>query len=324
MGVLQSVTKVAKSVQIPFLRDAIWSSVGWAQTVREFVIDARAYLRDSTYKPEGRREQEHRERDLVFSYHQVEKGLTFPATKRPFGARAAASIEDGLRLDKVTIRPLIRVNAQQAMEALSAWNDSGSYDGRVAPFATERYEPETDDEVERFFGTRWSCRNYDPSREVTVGQLTDVVRLAQSAPSVCNRQAARVHILEDPEQRIAALRLQNGNRGFGDSIPHLAVITVDRRFFKDAGERNQRWIDGGLFAMTFVWALHARSFASCMLNWSLGVTATRALRGAIGLSEHEDVICLVAFGHPAAEARAARSARHQIDDVLTIHKERGQ
>ena len=320
MGLVQSMTRSLKSVKNPKVRDIVWSGIGWLQTFREFAVDASDYLRDSAYRPERSRTIAHRERDLMFSYHQVEKGLTFPRTKRPFGAKAASSITQGVSsTDFSRMKPAVMNGAVHAHEALVTWNSVGTYDDRVAPRAEFRPTLVSHaDDVSEFFSTRWSCRDYDMDRRISVEDIRSVVRLAQAAPSVCNRQSARIQILEDLSLKAKALALQNGNRGFGDSIPHLAVVTVDRRYFKDAGERNQRWVDGGLFAMTFVWALHARGYASCMLNWSLGVTATKALRRELGLSPHEDVICLIAFGHAAAGARAARSERIALDEILTI------
>jgi hypothetical protein len=48
------------------------------------------------------------------------------------------------------------------------------------------------------------------------------------------------------------LSYQNGNSGFGHTVPALFVITSDMRIFEKSGERNQGWVDGGLFAMALV------------------------------------------------------------------------
>jgi nitroreductase len=175
------------------------------------------------------------------------------------------------------------------------------------------------DDANQFFFSRHSCRNFDTERLLDLNAVREVVAVAQSAPSVCNRQGGRLHYLSDPQDIDAALALQSGNRGFRQTVRHLAIITADRRAFSEATERNQGWIDGGLFAMTFVWALHARGYASCMLNWSMGVTATRRLREAIGIPDYEDVICMVAFGHAATDSRRARSERLAPSTVLIEH-----
>ncbi|GAA4741716.1 hypothetical protein GCM10023328_23660 [Modestobacter marinus] len=126
-----------------------------------------------------------------------------------------------------------------------------------------------------------------------------------------------MELLRPDPARIARLAgLQNGNAGFRDQIPCLLVVTVDAKLFAGAGERNQRWVDGGLYAMSLVWALHAQGVASCMLNWSVGHAQSRRLRGAAGIPDHLDVVTLVAAGHPRDGLRVARSPRRPVDEVL--------
>src|SRR3546814_8739546 len=81
-------------------------------------------------------------------------------------------------------------------------------------------------------------------------------------------QASYVYCLQSREIIDRALSLQNGNRGFGHEIPCLLILCTDLSAFDTAGERYQHWIDGGMFSMSLVWALHALGYSSCCLNWS--------------------------------------------------------
>lgn len=78
---------------------------------------------------------------------------------------------------------------------------------------------------------------------------------------------------------------QNGNSGFGHTVPALFVITSDMRIFEKSGERNQGWVDGGLFAMALVYALHALGLGACMLNWSQDHDQDDALRAAFEIPD---------------------------------------
>ena len=315
---VEVVRRWVRDLRIPIVGDLVRSLWGTMQIAREFAEDARGYVRSSGFRPLHRRDPEQFQRDITFSYHQIEKALTFPQPRRPFGARAQADLIAQLSsINPGDIESSVLRSAREANRALNAWNAHGRVDDSVAPIRAAALGPQFD--ANEFFGSRHSCRNFDGQRRVAHELVVDAARAAQSAPSVCNRQAGRIHYMATTERVQAALALQNGNRGFGHSVAQLAVITVDRRAFKNSLERNQRWIDGGLFAMTFVWALHAMGVATCMLNWSMGVRATRALRDALGLSLHEDVICMVAFGHPAEGSRFARSARHNTDYVFIEH-----
>jgi Nitroreductase family. len=99
----------------------------------------------------------------------------------------------------------------------------------------------------------------------------------------------------------------------------LLVVTERRSAFVGVGERNQRWVDGGLFAMSVVLSLHAQGLASCFLNWSQTVSATQELRARSGIPKTEDVIVLIAVGWPAEQARVARSPLRAVDDWLVEH-----
>ena len=70
-----------------------------------------------------------------------------------------------------------------------------------------------------------------------------------------------VHAYDDErQQQVIAVQ---GNAGFGDRVPLVLVITSDLQTFFAPEERNQAWIDGGMFAMSLVHALHSLGLASC-------------------------------------------------------------
>jgi len=164
--------------------------------------------------------------------------------------------------------------------------------------------------------SRHSVRRFS-SVPVNHGTIKEAVRLAQTAPSVCNRQCGRVHVFTNPIKVKELLAIQIGNRGFID-VPCLAVVTADLRVFEGTKERNQPYIDGGLFAMQFMNGLHSQRLAACPLNWSVYVERDAALRKAASIPANEVVIMLVAFGHHRETVTYARSARLAVEHVLTI------
>ncbi|MEJ1194031.1 nitroreductase family protein [Pseudarthrobacter sp. CCNWLW207] len=172
------------------------------------------------------------------------------------------------------------------------------------------------DELEEFFTTRRSVRNFDPARSVAKEQLALATTWALNTPSVCNRQAGRVYYFTEQSDVERVLRLQNGNAGFRSSVSAVAVVTVDSRLFTGATERNQRWVDGGLFAMTLVWALHGVGLQTCMLNWSATNKSSQRLRRETGIDGHEDIVVLIAVGHADQGHRVARSERRGLEQVM--------
>lgn len=283
----------------------------------EFRMDRRLYVEFSTpdeSRGKGSPAGGNLEAQLTKDYHRVEKGLSFPEPRRPFGA------DVGRRL--AALAPLASesrygVFASEALIALNSWNEGGSRDTTLVSRMRDRPVLDEDD-LAQFFSSRHSVRTFDPARTVSREELRRALEIALTSPSVCNRQSGRVRFFHDPSTVRSLLSLQNGNAGFRDQIPAVAIITVDRRLFTGITERNQRWIDGGLFAMTLVWGLHAAGVASCMLNWSVNNKRTDQLRAAAQIPRSEDVICMIAIGHAAEEALVARSPRRSAEEVSNL------
>jgi nitroreductase len=263
---------------------------------------------------------------LTKDYHRIEKGLALRNPKRPFGAAVRQRIESGLDVPSIATQlPEVSAYAQSALQALDDWNTLEEIGAHVSPTLSKRsvwgpiLDSEAQDLLTHFFSSRRSVRAFDPLQQVDVEDVRRAVTTALSTPSVCNRQAWRVHLYTEVDDIARVIAHQNGNSGFGEAVPALAVITVDARMFAGAGERHQRWIDGGLFAMSFAYGLHSRGLGSCMLNWSMKNDASSRLRASADISDHEDVVMLVAIGHSENSFRIARSPRRLTDAVLELH-----
>lgn len=290
-------------------------------TMREFLMDGWSYQR-STTPPLGRAEElgsEMLETRMTMAYHSVEKSLSFPEPRRPFGLTLGPRIQ--MLLDKASesdrTQPFYRYSVD-ALRALESWNETGVIDETVCPQGPRADIQLTQEQAQDFFSSRRSVRDFDPKRKPDTELLLEAAKLATNTPSVCNRQASRLHLFTDRDEILRILSLQNGNAGFAETIPVLGVVTVRRGLFTGAGERNQRWIDGGLFAMTFVWSLHALGLNTCMLNWSMTNKPTEKLRAVAGIDPAEDVIVLIAIGHGAEAHRIARSERRAVSEVVRL------
>ena len=61
-----------------------------------------------------------------------------------------------------------------------------------------------------------------------------------------------------------ALKIQGGFLGYA-MPPVLLLVTSDIRAFMNNGERNEPFVDGGLFSMSLLYALEAYGLAACPL-----------------------------------------------------------
>ena len=105
------------------------------------------------------------------------------------------------------------------------------------------------------------------SRPVPRDAIADAIRVASLSPSACNRQPFYFRIFDAPAdvRRIAALPY--GAAGYDYNIPAVAVVIGRLRNYFDERDRHLVYIDGGLAAMGFVYALEVQGLSSCIVNW---------------------------------------------------------
>jgi nitroreductase len=289
---------------------------------REFRADLRRYAHSCVPgEVESGIIGRNREAQLTKDYHRVEKSLALRDPRRPFGkavaSRLASLLGDACSADERA--PYVE-HASSALAALERWNALGDRSHGIiteAPTPVDRRLVDLD----QFFAARRSVRDF-ATKPVSQSVLDHAVELAINTPSVCNRQAWKVRFFHAPGT-MEVLRFQNGNSGFGETVPTVALVTVDARMFAGPGERNQGWIDGGLFAMSLVWALHGLGLDTCMLNMSLRNRQVNDLRKAIGLQDHDLVIMMIAVGHGREGHKVTRSPRRTVAEVRLTPETRG-
>lgn len=163
-----------------------------------------------------------------------------------------------------------------------------------------------------FVQSRHSIRNFT-QRSISREILNKAIEQARWTPSVCNRQPWRVHVFESANDKKKALSIQNGNDGFGDSADKILLITCDIRSFFTSRERNQCFIDGGMFSMSLIYALHASGVASCPLNLSTYSFQDFKLHKLLGIPMHETPIMMMAIGYPPNVLNVTCSQRLPVE-----------
>lgn len=277
---------------------------------------------------------------ITISYHGIEKGLALRNPRPGFGRSKIAVLLGRMERYVSTFGwDSNTLNALRALEAYLEFNRERecpvpAIQARVADLRSSSQD--TDSIVSRggtkvmtraqlyaqakrdlgdFFLSRSSVRQF-ADEPVDDDLLERAVRIAQRAPCVCNRQSGRVYALKDEKDILDALAIQGGATGFENEIPLLLIITSDLANFQSTGERNQCWIDGGLFAMSLIWGLHSLGLVSCCLNWSKNLGVDRRLRKRFSIRRSDSVIFLLAVGHPPEEFRVALSPRKLVEDIL--------
>jgi nitroreductase len=280
-----------------------------AQFRDEFLKDQERYRRHSapddalaSRKSTGR----NLEAQLTKDYHRVEKGLALRTPRTTFGAEVSA------RIDRLL--PIAENGRNDLSYLAHVKNEKGEISTDVSPIGVSRpAAPPTD--LASFFSSRHSVRDFGPD-PVPRELLEAAVELAINTPSVCNRQTWHVRFFERPDEIRQALSFQHGSAPFAETVPAVALVTVDTQLFTGIGERNQGWIEGGLFSMSFVWALHGLGLDSCMLNMSQKNEGIDSLRASLNVPDNEIVIMMVAVGYGREGHRVARSPHRDVAHII--------
>ncbi len=316
-----------------------------ARVVSSSIYDLRRFLRWSfaVHPPQSKDQMR---AFLTMNYHAIEKGLALAEPRIGFGT---ARIEDLVRVlniysAKYGCDPLVAV-CINVLKSYKQWNAERSYTSPLVDSTIETYRvkyPELEATsvggvlaVRRaeihaaltggfgeFALNRHSIRQYT-NEPVDIDVIRRAIKVAQKTPSVCNRQTARVHIYQGDEDKRRVLSHQAGNRGFGDQAAYVLIVTSDLRCFASPGERFQCWIDGGMFAMSLIYAIHAEGLGSCALNWSATSSRDKAMRRDAKIPDHEVVMMMISVGRLPESFDVARSPRKSLDEIVTIHGTKG-
>jgi nitroreductase len=282
---------------------------------------------------------------MIANYHVVEKGLSMPDFRPFFGIPTVKTLIRLTREGGVRFGWCSNVNYAAACKVLHAYKErheslglelSGHFttseiqimgasgtecqaDGGIENHRRESYFSNASSPFAAFARSRHSCRNFDSTLAVDPERILAAIDTARHSPSVCNRQCWRVHIYQDKQRVGELLSLQEGNRGFGHTVPVLLVITSSLTVFDGYKERNQAYIDGGLFSMSLMYALHAEQLGCVPLCWLPSCERDAELRKVGGIPEDQTVMMFMGIGSPADRFQAPVSQKRSVAEITTIH-----
>lgn len=165
----------------------------------------------------------------------------------------------------------------------------------------------------QIIASRHSIRHFS-GKPVDIERLKEALKLAEYTPSACNRQGWRTRIVSDSEKKKGILANQNGNKGFGQEIDKLLVVTADLRAQQQNREIFQAFIDGGMYAENILNSLYYKGIGSVPLSAALTPEQERTIRNILGMDEAEVFILFIGVGnYPAGTVLTTRSERRPIE-----------
>lgn len=274
---------------------------------------------------------------ILKDYHAIEKGLTLPNPRMAFGKQRIIDIwincnkylEIVGEVDKIladTFATLLEYkqfhedhNATLEPIILEILNKVVSLTQENNILATEQPEVSNSDYFKHssssfleFSYSRKSIRDFSDEK-VLLETIKDILTLTNNVPSACNRQAAQAFVFTSKDKIEKILEFQNGNAGFTEKINTLFVVTADNAAFYDAMERNQAYIDGGIYTMNLMYAIHYYKLAACTLNCSNLPSQDKALQKICNIPNSHVFIGMIAVGHALENVKYCNSFRNNLD-----------
>jgi nitroreductase len=169
---------------------------------------------------------------------------------------------------------------------------------------------------EELTNSRYSVRAYS-DKKVNIDTIDSIVKLSMKTPSVCNRQDWHIYIYTEKVIIEEILRFQNGYRGNEDNVNALIIVFSDSRYLDVVAERNQGYIDSGMFAMSLLYSAHYYGLASCALNACMIKNNEIQLRKKLNIPDYLNFSMFITLGHYLEEYSVAKSKRDEIDRIIT-------
>lgn len=304
------------------------------KTMVDYFYDFSRYLKYSSSlsisnesKMEGR---------IIAHYHVIEKGLSYENPRPGFGQPVVSKLIDLLEGFSKNNFSKNNVHYKSAVAVLQEYlefhkkieynlndlekkilrviksPDFGS-GGIIELNSAELFKHNFD--FKQFAFSRHTIRNFI-DKDVDMSLIDEAISIAQKSPSACNRQSTRVYVVSNKNKIRKHLSYQSGNRGFGDKINKLLIITSDVSPFEGSKERNQCYVDAGFFSMSLLYAIHYLKLGAVTLNWSVSKKDDLNYRKFSNIKNSENIVLMIGVGHIPNKLKVPLSKRHNLDKVV--------
>lgn len=282
------------------------------------------------------------EAKILRQSHVIEKGMSLSHPKEKFGVQKAMELLDyidefssyGYKIeDSASV-----LNAVGVLKAYLSYHEKHGFQPKDVikrymkydkyALQNESYgviEVKKDDLLNKmngsfpeFFESRHSIRQFS---DIAVNEtdIRNAVQLAMKAPSACNRQSCKAYFYRKKDVNMELGKLIAGNTGFGEEVQNYIVLTSDISAFYDPFERNQIYVDGGIFAMALIEAFHYYGIASCILQNGEYRKKNKQFKAICkNIPENEKIILFIAIGYYKDKFTYAISHRKNLNDVFII------
>ncbi len=265
--------------------------------------------------------------------HAIEKGLSLPNPRQGFGKEKLMEL---IALDKEYSLCEIKEDTQihdlvlATVQAYAGFQRKHNMDISFIPseytenkinsvcVGTKEYEIKANNFAE-LAHSRHSAREFS-DKAVSNETILDVIRLAQTAPSACNRQSIRVYACTNDGKKAQIMSMHGGLKGF-DKPGVIFAITGDLHLYQNEFERNTVFVDGGIFIMNLLYSLSSYGMLSCPIIWGSEPDMDGKLKALLDICDSHKIIALVVAGYPkGSKYTATLSPKRKTEDIVFIRQ----
>jgi hypothetical protein len=333
-----------KRLMIDVLKRKYWNALRLKDMLIDYLYDFKRYKKysatfglNSSNKIEGK---------IIAHYHVIEKGFSFKDTKIGFAKPVVKDLISLLKqytsykyssipnqinhaLDLINRYIIfhkennydisdIEIHYENLLSCFSA-RDTNRSDLGTKYLNSFEYKEYGRSDFKRLMEGRLTTRQFKGDH-VAEDLITEILDIAKNTPSACNRQPVKVHVFNGLNDVNNILKFQSGNRGFGDKIPALFIVSFDIGLYEGSFERSQGYVDGGLFCMSLMNAIHYCGLGYVALNWCSKRAQDLSLRNNVdGFGCNESIVMLIGFGEPDDTIKSPQSIKRTLDEFVTYH-----
>lgn len=273
--------------------------------------------------------------DLFIRTHALEKGMSIGKVRYGFGKPKAKSLIKDLQLflnlggekafaieSASIIRKYIEFNENcgaDMSEIVFLFNDflnknamSCTEEGGIYVLSHQDVKTQEKASFDIFSQSRFSVRDFGDI-PINRENIEKALKLCERTPSACNRQSQHIHIYLNKADVEKIGKLQMGCNGFYEDMQGAILVCSDMRFY-NFQELNQAFVDGGLYAMNLMYALHFYDIANIPLTMAHKENYLNYFKKEMGVSEYERPVLLIGIGSYKDSWKVAQSNRKDWHD----------
>ena len=278
--------------------------------------------------------------DLAIRTHALEKGMSIGSVRIGFGQPKALALLDDLQHylslggEKTFVGESCSIinkyilfneqiganmtNVKSKLHEFCETNDISLSDmGGIYVLDKHTTNLRSKDSFNIFSQSRFSGRDFGSER-IPLARIEKALALAEKTPSACNRQSWKIYVYADNILRNRMFSLQGGCKGFSEDMQYAILICGDIRGY-NINELSQVYVDGGIYAMNLLYALHFEDVAAIPLTMAHKQNMIKRIKREMGLPENEMPILLVGVGSYKESYKVAVSQRYNYK-VYTVIK----